>query len=85
MEPATLDQMFENLARLAPEIITRKKLQEITGGLVTAKTLANMDSLGIGITPRLRVGAKVAYVKEDAIAWLKNRCEVLQGERGNHE
>lgn len=79
MEPITLDQIFENLAQTAPEIITRNKLQEITGGLVTAKTLANIDCEGTaGITPRLRLGNKVAYPKDAAIAWLKQRSKMLQ-------
>lgn len=83
MEPNLLDKIFENLAKKAPELLTRNKLQEITGGLVTAKTLANIDSENkTGITPRLRVGGKVCYPKDAAIAWLKQRCEVLQEEGG---
>ena len=70
----TIEQIFENLSRTAPEIITRKKLHELTGGLVSEKTLANLDSLGEGIQPRMRIGGKVAYPKEAAITFLKQRC-----------
>jgi len=71
----TIEQIFQNLSRTAPEILTRKKLHELTGGLVSEKTLANLDSLGEGIKPRMRIGGKTAYPKAAAIDWLKNRCE----------
>ena len=71
----TIEQIFEVLSSKSPEIITRKKLQELTGGLVSEKTLANLDSEGVGIQPRLRIGGKVVYPKDAAIAWLKKRCD----------
>lgn len=70
----TIEQIFDNIARTAPEIITRQKLYDLTGGLISAKTLANLDSEGDGIQPRLRIGGKVAYPKEAAISFLKQRC-----------
>ncbi len=71
----TIERIFENLSHQSPEIITRKKLHELTGGLISEKTLANLDSEGAGIQPRMRIGNKVAYPKDAAIAWLKNRCD----------
>ena len=70
----TIERILENLSHKFPEIITRKKFQELTGGLISEKTLANLDSEGDGIQPRMRIGGKVAYPKDAAIAWLKNRC-----------
>lgn len=75
-DPITVERIFENLSQKSPEIITRKKLHELTGGLLSEKTLANLDSEGIGIQPRFRIGGKVAYPKDAAFAWLKNRCKV---------
>ncbi len=72
-----IEDVFERMSNVAPEILTRKKFQELTGGLVSEKTLANLDSEGGGIYPRLRVGGKVAYPKDAAIAWLKNRCRTF--------
>lgn len=74
-DQTTLEKIFDNLSNIAPEIITRKKLHELTGGLVSEKTLANLDSLGDGIQPRMRIGGKVAYPKQAAIDFLKNRCQ----------
>ena len=73
----TIERIFENLSHKSPEIITRKKLQELTGGLISEKTLANLDSEGVGIQPRMRIGAKVCYPKDAAILWLKNRCNFI--------
>jgi len=70
----TIERIFENLSQKSPEIVTRKKLQELTGGLISEKTLANLDSQGDGIQPRMRFGGKVAYPKSAAISWLKKRC-----------
>lgn len=76
-DPITVERIFENLRGRSPEIITRKKLQELTGGLISEKTLANLDSEGSGIQPRMRIGGKVAYPKDAAIAWLKSRCDLF--------
>jgi len=71
----TIERIFENLSSKSPEIITRRKLHELTGGLISEKTLANLDSEGTGIQPRIRIGGKVAYPKDAAIAWLRSRCD----------
>jgi hypothetical protein len=70
----SIEQIFDNLSRKAPEILTRQKIHELTGGLISSKTLANLDSEGDGIQPRLRIGGKVAYPKEAVIEFLKRRC-----------
>ena len=76
-EPITLEQIFENFRSKAPDFIPRKKFYELTGGTVAEKTLANLDSKGRGIQPRMRIGGKVVYPKDAAIAWIKNRCELI--------
>ena len=76
-EQISVDQIFENLSKTAPEILTRQKIYELTGGLISAKTLANLDSEGNGILPRLRIGGKVAYPKAAVVNFLKKRCEAF--------
>ena len=79
----TTEQFIENIFRTAPAVITRKKFNEVTGGLYSEKTQANLDCLGEGIQPRLRIGGKVAYPKDAAISWLKTRCHIdQQGGKG---
>ena len=78
-ETITIEKIFNNLSQSAPEVLSRKKIQELTGGLVAEKTLANLDSEGEGIQPRLRMNGKVAYPKEAVISWLKSRCKMEGG------
>lgn len=70
-----IENFLKNLSNTAPEIITRQKIKEITGGLISPKSLANADSAGDGITPRFRIGGKVAYPKDAVIAYIRARCK----------
>ena len=74
-----LDQILENISRISPPILSRLKIEEITGGVIKAKTLANIDSdsESDSIHPRIRIGGKVCYSKEALIAFLKRRCETF--------
>jgi len=73
----TIEKVFDALSKNAPEILTRQKIHEFSGGLISAKTLANLDSSGEGVVPRLRIGGKVAYPKEAVIEFLKRRCQIF--------
>ena len=78
-EQTTLDQFLENISRISPPMLSRLKVEEITGGVIKAKTLANIDSCpeADSIQPRIRMGGKVCYSKETFIAFLKRRCETF--------
>lgn len=71
-----IDQIVEELFRNAPGLIPRKMFSEIIGGVISVKYFANLDSEGLGVQPRMRIGGKVCYQKDAAIAWLKNRCKI---------
>ena len=73
----TLEITLEHIAKQSPAILTRKEVERVTGGAVNARTLANRDSNRTGITPRLRVGGKVAYPRDAVIAWLRVHTEIL--------
>jgi len=49
----------------------------ISGGLVTAKTLANLDSQRLGVPDRVRCGRKVGYPAESFARWLANRLQPI--------
>lgn len=72
-----LEDFFTVMAEGLPELVTRQKVEEITGGLISVKSLQNKDSLGQGITPRLRIGKKVAYPRAAVIRFLRLRCKVF--------
>ena len=71
-----IDEIVEELFRNAPGLIPRKMVSEIIGGVISVKSFANLDSGGLGIQPRMRIGGKVCYPKDAAIAWLKQRCKI---------
>lgn len=77
--PAKLNQPdFSSLAENWPSpFISREEVQKFTGGIVNRRTLANLDSLGMGPEGRIRVGRKVAYPVAQFIEWLERRAEVI--------
>jgi len=67
---------FENLSKTLPPLISRDHVEDYLGGVITAKTLANLDSEGKG--PKLmRIGRKVAYMTADLLEWLSQRLKPL--------
>jgi hypothetical protein len=63
---------FTDLAKELPPLIARDHVEELLGGVISSKTLANLDSLVIG-PKRIRIGRKVAYMTEDLLEWLASR------------
>lgn len=61
-------------ARWPSPFVAREKISEFTGGIITPKTLANLDSTGGGPKGRITVGRKVAYPTSELIAWLESRA-----------
>ena len=67
---------FENLRKSLPPIISRDHVEKYLGGVISSKTLANLDSEGKG-PKRMRVGRKIAYFTEDLLEWLSLRTKQL--------
>jgi hypothetical protein len=67
------DKLREVLDAALPPIVTRKKAAEITGGLVTAKVLANCDAAGTGVGEKIYIGKQVAYLKSQFIDFIVKR------------
>ncbi len=68
------DKILESLAERWPsEIVARKEIGKFTGGVLSSRTLANMDSKGTGIPERFLLANQVAYPVSAVIAWLKSR------------
>ena len=53
-----------------PPIIARKDVARLTFGLVSAKTMANRDSLGTGPQGRFRAGKEIWYHKKQFIEFI---------------
>ena len=68
------DKVLDSLAAGWPsQIVARKEIGKFTGGILSARTLANMDSRGDGIPERFLLANQVAYPVSAVIAWLKTR------------
>ena len=59
------------------DLVARTEIGTFTGGLISEKSMANRDSLHIGVPNRVRVGRKIAYRIDDLIAWLEARSQQL--------
>jgi hypothetical protein len=54
---------LSDLVPTLPPVIARDHVESLLGGIISSKSLANHDSLGVG-PKRMRVGRKVAYQTE---------------------
>ena len=69
---------FSNLSRNWPSpLLARDQVERFTGGTVTQKYIANLDSRGLGPSGRVRIGRKVVYPVVEFISWLERRAEIL--------
>ncbi len=57
--------------------VARDRVGEFSGGIITSKYLANLDSAGKGPSGRVKIGRKVAYPVSSLIAWLQGRAKIL--------
>ncbi len=69
----TREALTELATRWPSAFVARSEVGRFTGGIVSPKSLANLDSLGEG-PPRLKVGGRVAYKALDLVEFLKGRC-----------
>ncbi len=63
------------MASKMPETFPRKNVEALTGGLISAKVMANLDSAGKGPKVKVQIGKHVNYCREDFIEWLKSRSK----------
>lgn len=56
--------------------VSREKVGEFSGGILHPRTLANLDSKGLG-PQRYRVGRKVVYHVDDLCDWLSLRAREI--------
>ncbi|AGW11945.1 hypothetical protein DGI_0003 [Megalodesulfovibrio gigas DSM 1382 = ATCC 19364] len=66
------------ISRWPSALVARRDFSKFSGGLYSAKTLANADCSGTGPHGAVRVGAQVAYPVEAAASWIISRIGVTQ-------
>lgn len=64
-----IETILNNLAKSLPPIIARTEVDKITGGLLSSRTVANLDCLGKGPGGRVKFKSKVGYEKEAFLTW----------------
>jgi hypothetical protein len=69
-------------ARWPSPLVAREKVSEFSGGIVTPKTLANLDSIGEGPKGRIICGRKIAYPVDQLVTWLESRSRLAPEVRG---
>jgi hypothetical protein len=56
-------------------VVARTEIPTFTGGAISEKYMANLDSLGKGPKCRIRIGRKICYPVDALVAWLESRVE----------
>lgn len=69
--PQSSEVIFDKLLEILPPIFTREEAAKHLGGILTAKSLNNIDFLKQGPSVRCRIGKKIAYERENFVKWLK--------------
>ena len=70
-----IEETLEQMRRAWPSpVITRRQVGEFTGGAISPKAMANIDSLGEGPAGRFRMGRQTVYRMNEFLAWLRGRC-----------
>ena len=64
----------EMKARWPSAIVSRQEAGQFSGGAVSPKFLANVDSLKQGPKRRFNIGKKVCYPVDSLIDWLRARA-----------
>ena len=55
-------------------IVARTEIKRFSGGLISPKTMANLDSKGEG-PPSIRLCRKIGYPVDSLITWLTDRAK----------
>lgn len=59
--------------RWPSEVVARTEIRQFTGGALTERYCANLDSAKKGIKGRFRIGRKICYPVSNVIDFLENR------------
>lgn len=57
------------------ELMTRLGIEQYTGGAIKARSIANLDSKGLGPSKKMRLGRKVVYPRKNVMAWLEAKMQ----------
>jgi len=73
----TTSDLFSQLKEELPVAFGRTAVDQLLPGIISSKTLANLDSQGLGPKNRYTQGRKVFYRREEFIEFLMERTTRL--------
>jgi hypothetical protein len=56
-------------------VVIRSRVGEFSGGLLHARTMANIDSQGLGPSGMFYLSGKAAYPTNELVAWMKEKYQ----------
>ena len=69
---------FSGLIEAWPSpLVAREKVDEFSGFVLNARTLANYDSRGTGPKGRIKIGRKICYPVASLVEWMRERAQAL--------
>ena len=66
------EDLIQHLSKGLPQAFGRSAIEKLLPGIISSKTLANLDSAGLG-PPSYKCGRKVIYEKGAFLEWLNKR------------
>ena len=73
-----MEKIFQSMMERWPSsLVSRAEISHFTGGIISDRYIANLDSQGTGPAGRIRIGRKIAYPVNELIRWLESRSEVV--------
>jgi hypothetical protein len=68
------EQVLVILREKLPPIFSRKHVEELTGGVITAVSLAGLDKNGNG-PKAFKIGGRVGYERDSFLEWLEQKVK----------
>lgn len=78
METSIFQEMID---RWPSPWVARTEIERFTGGVISEKYLANLDSAGKGPAGSFHVGRKRVYPTKNLAAWLQSRATPITDRR----
>jgi len=72
------DVFDEMVDRWGSPLVARTEVHRFCGGATNGRTLANLDSLGVGIPGRFRIGKRVVYPVKNLVQFLRERAREIE-------
>ncbi len=74
------DSVFQQMVERWPSaLVARTEFSRFSGGAISEKYLANLDSQGRGPKGRFRIGRRIVYPVAEVIRWLESRATEVKG------